>query len=96
MNNNDIRLDAEGLGSATAAWLAAAPIEPRVHPICTPEVDPLGAAVSAAVADWPTVHEALTTHRAAKAGELAAANGGTAAIISTADITNAEQIITEV
>jgi len=96
MNNKDIRLDTDGLVSATAAWLAAAPIAPRLHPVCTPEVDPLGAAVSAAVADWPTVHEALTTHRAAKAAELAAANGGTAAIISTADATNAEQIITEV
>lgn len=96
MNNNDIRLDEDGLASATAGWLAAAPIRPSVHPVCTPEVDPLGVAVSAAVAEWPAVHEALLAARAAKAVDLAADNGGTAAIISTADVTNAEQIITEV
>jgi hypothetical protein len=89
---SEIRLDADGLASATDGWLASAPIEPSIHPICTPGPDPMSVALSAAVAEWPAVHEALTTERAVKAGDLAAATSGTAAIISTADAINAKQI----
>ncbi|WP_218832441.1 hypothetical protein [Mycobacterium avium] len=52
----------------------------------------MSVALSAAVADWPAVHEALTTHRATRAGELAAANSGTEATISAAEATNVDQI----
>lgn len=95
MSEHTVHLDGDGLVSATAGWLAAAPIEPSIHPICTPGVDPMSVALSAAVADWPAVHEALTTDRARAAGNLAAANCGTVAIISTADAANAEQIFEE-
>jgi len=53
----------------------------------------MSVALSAAVADWPAVHEALTTNRASRVGELAAANGGTEANLSAAEATNVEQII---
>ncbi|GAB4976364.1 hypothetical protein ACOJVU_07615 [Mycobacterium sp. THU-M104] len=92
MSERVIRLEAEELASATGGWLAAAPIQPSIHPICTPGTDPMSMAVSAVAADWPAVHEALTANRATQVGELAAANGGTEANLSAAEATNVEQI----
>lgn len=92
MSERVIRLEAEELASATGGWLAQAPIQPSVHPICTPATDSMSVALSAAVADWPAVHEALTANRATQVGELSAANGGTEATLSTAEATNVEQI----
>lgn len=87
-----IHADVPDLASSTGGWSTAAPIEPSVHPICTPATDSISVALSAAVADWPAVHEALTTTRATRVGELAAANGGTEATLSAAEATNVEQI----
>lgn len=92
MSERVISLEAEELAAATGGWLAAAPIQPSIHPICTPGTDPMSMAVSAVAADWPAVHEALTTNRSTRAGELSAANGGTEATLSAAEATNVEQI----
>ncbi|WP_141244917.1 hypothetical protein [Mycobacterium intracellulare] len=87
-----IHADVPDLASNTGGWSTSAPIEPSIHPLCTPAADSMSVALSAAVADWPAVHEALTTNRATRVGELSADNGGTAANISAAEATNVEQI----
>jgi hypothetical protein len=89
---NAIHAEVPDLASTTGGWSTSAPIDPSVHPICTPATDPMSDALSAAVADWPAVHEALTTNRATEVGKLAAANGGTAATLSAAEATNVQQI----
>ena len=87
-----IHTDVPNLGSTTGGWFSAAPTQPAVHPICVPGADPMSAALSAAVADWPAAHEALTTKRAAEVSGVVTANGGTAAIMTSSDETNAAQI----
>lgn len=84
--------DVPDLASTTGGWFSAAPTQPSVHPICTPGSDPLSLALSAAVADWPAAHEALTAKRATEVNGVATANGGTAAIMTSRDDTNAAQI----
>jgi hypothetical protein len=86
-----IHTDVPDLASTTGGWFYAAPTQPAVHPICAPGADPLSAALSAAVADWPAAHEAMTAKRTTDVNELATANGGTAAIMTSADQTNAAQ-----
>lgn len=87
-----IHTDVPELGSTTGGWFSAAPTQPTVHPICTPGTDPLSVTLSAAVADWPAAHEALTATRATDVNRVATANGGTAAIMTSSDETNAAQI----
>lgn len=84
--------DVPDLASTTGGWFSAAPTQPAVHPICTPGADPLSLALSTAVADWPAAHEALTAKRATEVNGVATANGGTAAIMTSSDETNAAQI----
>ncbi|MEX7470744.1 hypothetical protein AB4Z39_13655 [Mycobacterium adipatum] len=86
--NNDV----PDLASTTGGWSSAAPTQPEVHPICVPAADPLAAALSAAVADWPAAHEALTAKRATDVNGVATANGGTSTIMTSTDQTNAAQI----
>ena len=90
--NDAIHADVPDLASSTGGWSTSAPIQPSIHPICTPSTDAMSVALSAAVADWPAVHEALTTNRATQVGELTAANGGTATNLSATEATNVEQI----
>ncbi|KDE96859.1 hypothetical protein Y900_029950 [Mycolicibacterium aromaticivorans JS19b1 = JCM 16368] len=87
-----IHNDVPELGSTTGGWFSAAPTQPSVHPICTPGTDPLSVALSATVADWPAAHEALTAKRVTDVTGVATANGGTAAIMTGSDETNAAQI----
>jgi hypothetical protein len=87
-----IHNDVPDLASTTGGWFTAAPTQPEVHPICVPAADPMSAALSAAVADWPAVHEALTAKRSNDVNALVAANGGTSAIETSADQTNTAQI----
>lgn len=87
-----IHADVPDLASTTAGWFSASPTQPDIHPVCAPAADPLTAALSAAVADWPVVHEALTANRSAAAAALACANDGTAVILTSTDEANATQI----
>ena len=87
-----IHIDVPNLASTTGGWFSAAPTQPAVHPICVPGADPMSAALSAAVADWPAAHEALTTKRATEVSAVVTANGGTASIMTSCDETNAAQI----
>jgi hypothetical protein len=87
-----IHTDVLGLASTTGGWFTAAPTRPQIHPLCVPAADPLAAALSAAVADWPAVHEALTATRSTDVTDVAAANGGTAATMTSTDQTNAAQV----
>lgn len=87
-----IHTDVSELGSTTNGWFSAAPTQPTVHPICTPGTDPLSVTLSAAVANWPATHEALAAMRATDVNGVATANGGTAAIMTSSDETNAAQI----
>lgn len=84
--------DVPDLASTTGGWFSAAPTQPAVHPVFTPSADPLSTALSAAVADWPAAHEALTAKRATDVNGVATANGGTTAIMTSSDETNAAQI----
>lgn len=87
-----IHTDVTDLASTTGGWFTTAPTQPAVHPVCVPAADPMAAALSAAVADWPAAHEALTAKRTTDVNALATANGGTAAIMTSTDQTNAAQI----
>jgi hypothetical protein len=87
-----IHTDVPDLGSTTGGWFSTAPTQSAMHPICAPGADPLWVALSAAVADWPAAHEAMTAKRTTDVNELATANGGTAAIMTSADETSAAQI----
>lgn len=87
-----IHADIPDLASTTAGWFSAAPTSPDIHPVCAPAADPLTVALSAAVASWPAVHEALTAVRSFGAADLSAANSGTGAILSSTDEANAAQI----
>lgn len=84
--------DVPELASTTGGWTSAAPTQPAVHPICIAGTDALSAALSAAVTDWPAAHEALTAKRATEVSAVATANGGTSAIMTSSDETNAAQI----
>lgn len=83
-----IHLNVSPLTAATAQWFAAAPTQQGVHPACTPVTDAFSVAVSAALADWPAVHETLAADRMSDVAKLAADNSGTAGVISVADETN--------
>lgn len=87
-----IHTDVPDLASTTGGWFTAAPTQPAVHPICVPAADPLAAALSAAVAEWPAAHEVLTAKRTADVNAVVTANGGTSAIMTSTDQTNAAQI----
>ncbi|WP_141098990.1 hypothetical protein [Mycobacterium avium] len=87
-----IHTDVPDLASTTGGWFTAAPTQPAVHPVCVPAADPMAAALSAAVADWPAAHEAMTAKRTTDVNDLATANGGTVAIMTSTDQINAAQI----
>ena len=56
-----IHTDISELASTTGEWFSTAPTQTGVHPICAPQADALSAAVSAALVDWPAVHEASSS-----------------------------------
>ncbi|WP_209999718.1 hypothetical protein [Mycolicibacterium frederiksbergense] len=87
-----IHNDVPDLASTTGGWFSAAPTQPAVHPICAAGADPMSVALSAAVTDWPAAHEAMTAKRATDVSGVATANGGTSAIMTSSDETNATHI----
>jgi hypothetical protein len=54
--------------------------------------DPASAAVAAAMADWPGIHEARTTQRNAAADALVAANNNTSTTFTATDHSGADGI----
>jgi hypothetical protein len=65
-------------------------IELPIHP------DPASAAVAAAMADWPAIHEARLAQRNATAGALVGATGNTAVTLAATDDSNADGISSSV
>lgn len=88
-----IHADLSELSQTNTEWFSNAPTQFNAPPIATPAADdPISAAALVVVADWPGVHETLTGMRLTSAAELAAANGGTGAIISATEGDNVARI----
>ena len=90
-----IQADTEGLPQAATQWsalldtpsgLAQQQIQLPAYP------DPASAAVAAAMADWPAIHQARIAQRSAAAGALVGATGNTSVAFAGADQGGAQGI----
>lgn len=80
------------LTDTTAGWAGHAPTQFGLPPVAAPALDAISAAAHAALAGWPAAHEGKAGERATNAAELAAANGGTAGILTATEGSNAALI----
>jgi hypothetical protein len=82
----------ETLPQAATQWralLATSLAAPQQLPVYD---DPASAAVAAAMADWPAIHESRTAHRNAAADVLVAASGNTSVAFVATDHSGADGI----
>jgi hypothetical protein len=94
-----VQVYTEALPQAAAQWRALLDTPPAVS---QPQIqlpvypDPASAAVAAAMADWPAIHEARIAQRNAAAGALVGTTDNTSAAFTATDHSGADGISSSV